>query len=270
MIVWLDAVPRRSFRAKVVNRVGFLEKKDYPIHRAFDHIAFSMFTGDVAVSLEDQNGKVFLDHPCCVLALPGDVRELVPLRPVDEFFFVLGKENLERLFPGGTECLPKVLPLETVPLVQCYVSLMMELLKGAITSSVCEQLDLTAAAVLCATFRRCEDQKQRTPEQILGDAIEHDLRMQYHKDPDWERIAGKYSLSYSSFRRIWRATHRISPHAFIMDIRNREACELLKDRSLPIQKIAELVGYEDTRYFSRFFTRCNGCSPSEYRKRGRL
>jgi AraC-like DNA-binding protein len=36
---------------------------------------------------------------------------------------------------------------------------------------------------------------------------------------------------------------------------------------LQIQEVAERVGYDDSLYFSRTFTRLVGCSPRQYRKR---
>jgi YesN/AraC family two-component response regulator len=36
---------------------------------------------------------------------------------------------------------------------------------------------------------------------------------------------------------------------------------------LSIGEVAELTGYPDIRYFSRFFRRMNGMTPSEFRSR---
>lgn len=43
------------------------------------------------------------------------------------------------------------------------------------------------------------------------------------------------------------------------------AKQLLKDRSLPIVEVAEKAGLEDQSYFSRFFKKKTGLTPSQYR-----
>ena len=34
----------------------------------------------------------------------------------------------------------------------------------------------------------------------------------------------------------------------------------------PDRRVAELVGYQDTKYFSRLFTRVVGVNPTQYKK----
>ena len=50
-----------------------------------------------------------------------------------------------------------------------------------------------------------------------------------------------------------------------MDLRVKQACELLKNSDLPIHDISEKVGYNDYFYFSRIFKRLTGVTPSAFR-----
>ena len=44
------------------------------------------------------------------------------------------------------------------------------------------------------------------------------------------------------------------------------AGELLRQTQLPVQIIAERVGYSDVTFFIRVFRKVNGCTPLQYRK----
>ncbi len=269
MIVWLNQLPRLASAAKPLNRVGFLKDKNYAIHRSFDHIAFSLFTGKVQVSLTDQDGKTLIDRPGCVLALPGDVRKLVPLRPVDEFFFVYEAEHLSSLFPEEESKRnphrARTIPLTDAPAAAEYAELMKRLLAAPLSPARCTQLDLLAEAILAETFLNHPSPPSPSAADIFHE-IENHLQRHYHDDLDWEKVASERGVSYSAFRQWWRTRHAVSPHASVMELRNREARELLKDHSLAISRIAELVGYDDPRYFARFFRKLNGVTPTEYRR----
>lgn len=53
---------------------------------------------------------------------------------------------------------------------------------------------------------------------------------------------------------------------YITDVRLEKARELLLDTDLKVGKISELLGYQDTKYFSKIFKQKWGRLPSEYKK----
>ena len=53
---------------------------------------------------------------------------------------------------------------------------------------------------------------------------------------------------------------------FILSLRIEQAKHLLANTSMSIGEISARIGYENQRYFSRFFKQCEGVKPSEYRK----
>lgn len=57
---------------------------------------------------------------------------------------------------------------------------------------------------------------------------------------------------------------------FILQERMRLAADLLLSTRLQVQTVAQYCGYLDVNYFSRVFRQTVGCSPSEYRKSGRV
>lgn len=53
---------------------------------------------------------------------------------------------------------------------------------------------------------------------------------------------------------------------YIADIRIDKSQELLKDITYNINEVSEIVGYKDTRYFSKLFKKTVGVTPTQYRK----
>ena len=76
-----------------------------------------------------------------------------------------------------------------------------------------------------------------------------------------EHISDRYM--YNIFMRY----EGISPKEYLSGIRVTEACRLLTDGSLSIEKIGRAVGFADGMQFSKFFSARTGISPSEYRKK---
>ncbi len=269
MIIWLDHIHRMNSRIEPVHRIGFLKKKDYPVDRTFDHLAFScILGGKIRVELHDGEGKILLRKPCCLLALPGQNRKLIPHIPFDEFYFVFEQQSVPFLFHDFLPRFPphQMIPMEKVPFVDGYIHLMRKLLRERLSESLCSQLDHLAHAVLESTYWSNSGEVPGGHELRLT-ALEDYIHRNYHKDLDMEELSRKFGMSYATFRRLWALRHKHPPHKEILRLRNREAKELLKDPGLPVGKVAELVGYGDARYFSRFFRAQNRMTPGEFRTR---
>ena len=56
-----------------------------------------------------------------------------------------------------------------------------------------------------------------------------------------------------------------SPLRYLNYLRIQEACHYLDFTDMKISQISPLVGYEDSLYFSRLFTKTMGIPPSEYK-----
>jgi AraC family L-rhamnose operon regulatory protein RhaS len=52
---------------------------------------------------------------------------------------------------------------------------------------------------------------------------------------------------------------------FIVNLRARIACTVLRDTTLPIEEIVERTGFNDTTHFCRVIKKYTGCTPTEYR-----
>ncbi|WP_339323641.1 response regulator [Paenibacillus sp. FSL W8-0194] len=90
-----------------------------------------------------------------------------------------------------------------------------------------------------------------------------------HENPaaDWSasQLAERVGLSRSHFSILFKKAVGDSFIAFQYKRKLRLASALLRDTGLTMQEIAERTGLGDSKYFSKWFKRCTGQTPSHYR-----
>lgn len=79
-------------------------------------------------------------------------------------------------------------------------------------------------------------------------------------------IADSIGLSTFHTLRQFRRAFGLTPHDYLARRRLREAMRLLARDRTGIAAVAKAVGFPDAAYFSRFFVRCTGVTPTAYRE----
>ncbi len=74
-------------------------------------------------------------------------------------------------------------------------------------------------------------------------------------------------LSPNRFMHRFKEQTGLSANNYLIKIRLDKARDLLLSTSLSIKEISNIIGYENALYFSRLFSKTEGVSPREYRKR---
>ncbi len=82
-----------------------------------------------------------------------------------------------------------------------------------------------------------------------------------------ETLASEMACSKSSLYRKVKAITGMSPVEFIRNLRLKEACRLLKDKSLSVSDIGYACGFSSPKYFATCFLKQYGVTPSTMRKR---
>ena len=82
-------------------------------------------------------------------------------------------------------------------------------------------------------------------------------------------MAAKVNLSVSRFYTVYKSLYGTAPMADLIKARISNAQNMLAYKTLRIEEIATLLGYENTTHFIRQFKSYTGCSPSAYRKQHR-
>lgn len=90
----------------------------------------------------------------------------------------------------------------------------------------------------------------------------------HHLDCDisLEDMAVQCCMSPGRFSHVFRQCVGVPPHTYLSTLRLEKAKELLLYTPDPLSEIARQVGMPDPNYFSRFFKRSTGLSPSAFRK----
>jgi len=92
------------------------------------------------------------------------------------------------------------------------------------------------------------------------------IEANYNKDISIDNLAKLEGISTSHYRVLFKKRYNSTPNEYIVMKRINEACFYLKSSKRSIERIAELVGYSDSFYFSRVFKKKTGMSPSVYRR----
>lgn len=91
------------------------------------------------------------------------------------------------------------------------------------------------------------------------------MERRYNTPLDLEDIAAQVFLSPEYFRRLFKKMTGESVRTYLHKLRVDEACRLLTVTELPIQEIAQAVGYQDMKAFYQAFKQITGKTPKEYR-----
>ncbi|MDF2964154.1 MAG: two-component system response regulator, partial [Paenibacillus sp.] len=92
------------------------------------------------------------------------------------------------------------------------------------------------------------------------------IQNHYHQDITLQEIANHFYLSREYISRKFKQEFQVNLSDYLSNIRLEKAKLLLLNPHLRIAQVAEMVGYEDEKYFSKVFKKMSGFSPNEYRK----
>ena len=82
-----------------------------------------------------------------------------------------------------------------------------------------------------------------------------------------EEIAANIHLCKSECCRLFKRYMKVSLFEFILQYRVERSLDYLTNSEYSILEIASKVGFNDSNYYSKVFTKIKGCSPMKYRKR---
>lgn len=82
-----------------------------------------------------------------------------------------------------------------------------------------------------------------------------------------EEYAKSRAMTANWFAQNFKKITRLTPMQYILSLRITNAKNLIDNTDYNMTKVAELVGYDDSMYFSRLFKKHTGMTPTEYKKR---
>jgi len=93
------------------------------------------------------------------------------------------------------------------------------------------------------------------------------VALNYDQDAPVAAMANLSGLPERSFKRRFLQATGMSPMEYVHTVRLEEAKHVLETSDMPIEAVANEVGYEDASFFGRLFRRKVGLTPALYRKR---
>ena len=79
-------------------------------------------------------------------------------------------------------------------------------------------------------------------------------------------VSDYLGINYNYFSVIFKQSQGVSPNEYLLQVRMRQASQMLASLTMDVQDIANYVGYSDSLTFSKAFKRFFGISPKFYRE----
>lgn len=89
----------------------------------------------------------------------------------------------------------------------------------------------------------------------------------YRSEAPVTQMVALSGLPERTFKRRFRQATAMSPLDYVHTLRLEEAKQLLEASELPVEAIAQEVGYQDSSFFGRLFKRKAALTPAQYRRR---
>lgn len=119
---------------------------------------------------------------------------------------------------------------------------------------------------LLAYVSGARGQKDGRAISVLKPALEY-IENQPFEAYSIEDLAQMCGMSSGGFRRLFKQYTRKSPKEYISDIKLKVAKTLLEESDMTVGDIAEILHFDTSAYFCRFFKQKTGLSPSSYRNK---
>ncbi|MDY3011141.1 MAG: AraC family transcriptional regulator [Clostridiales Family XIII bacterium] len=130
-----------------------------------------------------------------------------------------------------------------------------------LTQLVLRMKDAVKARGTAEGYERMED--ARSP--MIADAVLY-IQDHYCEKLTLEEVAAKEFMSPAYFSRVFRKEMGVTFSRYVVDLKIRYACRLLKETRYPAYRIAAECGFSDPSYFNRVFAERMNMTPQGYRK----
>ena len=104
--------------------------------------------------------------------------------------------------------------------------------------------------------------------QLFHEAVEI-IEREYSQDLPLDQVARRVASSRRQLQRAFAEAGETSFRTYLQRVRMAHARELLRDGSLPVNRVASSVGYRQPAQFAKAFRRHHGAPPSSYRGENR-
>lgn len=105
--------------------------------------------------------------------------------------------------------------------------------------------------------------KNTEGKKVISEALDY-IDRNYHRKLSLEMMSKRYFINSAYFSQLFKSVTNENFSVYLTRKRIEKSKELLAMKSLKVHQVAEMVGYQDEKYFSQIFKRYTGLPPSEY------
>ncbi|MBN2616873.1 MAG: helix-turn-helix domain-containing protein [Spirochaetales bacterium] len=266
MIIHIGQYPRQLSLLPKVSDIGHILGKKEILDQFFPTCNFSfIIRGSGWFSVN--NKKYRVQAPAILIQWPGVKFLYGPDTDWDEFFFIYRGEEFKKLKSTGLfDIQNPVKPFYAFAQTNNLLKEVFHLVETNSLHATGDRIDLLCWQAIC------ESPLSESLEEVLSEnekkieLLVYKIKDNPIKKYDFIVIAEELGMAYSTFRRHWVKFTGVSPLRYISDIKLGIACKLLSETNLSVSEIASKIDINDSLYFSRFFKKKTGRTPSEYRR----
>lgn len=100
---------------------------------------------------------------------------------------------------------------------------------------------------------------------LIDCSIEY-MKQNLHRNLNLQDLSKQVGLSVSHYSNLFKKHTSLSPINLFIQLKVQRSCQLIENPYMRIKEIALEVGFEDSLYFSRVFTKVMGISPLKFRQ----
>ena len=174
-------------------------------------------------------------------------------------------------------------PLDVFEVIETFTGLILEVLKEngvreALLTEFRGHVDLlmdqstTEAGMnhrfreeIGSCFRKIIAERRQSGQAPVREAKAY-MTQHFAGNPTLEEVAGAVGMSPAYLSTLFKKEVGIGFTDYLTQLRCEEAKRLMRESDESMSLIAEKVGYQDAKYFSRIFRKTVGIKPSEYRR----
>jgi len=134
------------------------------------------------------------------------------------------------------------------------------------TYNICQHAICTILAFIDDRIGELPEAGEESQENSLAREIIHYIDNYYKLPLTLERLAREFFISTDYLSHIFKTEVGISPINYLINRRIGESQHLLLSTMLPINMIAEMVGYQNLNHFSSAFKKRIGMAPGQFRR----
>jgi len=130
-----------------------------------------------------------------------------------------------------------------------------------------EEITEYAEEIINKGFDVIERKENKDLSPVINAALDY-IRENYNKhEQSLNGLADRLNVSPNYLCLKFKEETGINYTKYLNSLRVKHAKELLKDVRLKVYMVSDMVGFEDTRYFSRIFRTYTGYTPTEFQKK---